>query len=124
MRAKLKLGAIAVLALLLTGCAKPTTVKTLKTPLPGLTLTFEMWENGSLASDRTKLVAHFMHGGKEYTGVIFDGSYVVISQYRWVNPPRLILCYKSGHVVDFTNEIRFWVEQHFYNFHVSLKEDC
>lgn len=106
------------------GCAKPDEVQTLKTPVPGLTLTFETWNNGPLVSDRTKLVAHYAHDGKKDTQVIFDGAYVVISKYLWVGPEKLVLCYKSGEVANFTNEVTFFVKGGVRSFHVVLKEDC
>jgi hypothetical protein len=112
------------LLLLVAGCTKPDEVKTLETPLPGLTMTFETWNNGPLVSDRTKLVAHYVHDGKEDREVIFDGDYVVISKYEWARPRRLILCYKRGLVANFRNEVDFWVKNELRSFHVTLKEDC
>jgi hypothetical protein len=113
---------VGILLLLLTGCG-PTTVKTINTPLAGLTLTFETWENGPLVSDRTKLVAHYTHNGKEDTQVIFDGDYVVITEYRW-SSQGLTLCYKSGTVANFTNEIGFEGEGSYHQLHILLNEHC
>lgn len=117
-----KLLPAALLPFLLSSC-KPTTVQTIDTPLRGLTLTFETWENGPLVSDRTKLVAHYTHGGKEDTQVIFDGDYVVISEYRW-SKDGLTLCYKSGTVANFTNEIGFEGEGSYHRLHIILNEHC
>lgn len=124
MRIMQKFIATAILPIVLIGCAAPPTkVKTIETPLPGLWLTFETWENGLLVSDRTKLVAHHFHDGKEDMRVIFDGDYVVISEYRWTRK-GLTLCYKSGTVANFTNEIGFAVKGGYHSFHVTLNEDC
>jgi hypothetical protein len=122
-----RMGKILAFGLLLfpiAGCTKPTTVQTIKTPFSDMTLTFETWKNGPLVSDRTKLVAHYFHGGKEYKSVVFDGDYVIISKYLWTPKESLVLCYKKGTVANFTNEVGFPVDGGYHSFHVILKEDC
>jgi len=116
--------AICALVLPVAGCTKSITVQTINTPFKSMMLTFETWENGPLASDRTKLVAHYFEKGKEYKSVVFDGDYVVISKYLWTPQGKLILCYKKGTVANFTNQVGFSVDGGYRSFHVILKEDC
>jgi hypothetical protein len=116
-----------MLCLALAGCTKPRPadkVEPLKTPLPGLTLTFETWNTRSDGPGLTRLVAHYAHDGKEDTQLILEGPDVAISKYKWVRPRRLILCYQRGLISSFRNEIDFQVGRDVRNFHVTLKEDC
>lgn len=116
-----------MLCLLLAGCEKPRPadeVEPLKTPLPGLTLTFETWNKQSREPGLTRLVAHYVHDGTEDVQLILEGSDVVISKYNWVRPRKLILCYQKGLISSFQNEINFRVNRDLRNFHVTLKEDC
>jgi hypothetical protein len=116
-----------VLCLLLTGCTKSRPAdktESLKTPLPGLVLTFETWNKRSREPGLTRLVAHYVHDGNEDTQLILEGPDVGISEYKWVRPRKLILCYQKGLISSFQNEIKFRVNRDVRSFHVTLKEDC
>lgn len=107
------------------GCGRPPDeVQTFKTPLRGVTLTFETWNNGPLVSDTNSLIAHYAQGDKETSQRILDGDYAVFSKFFWAAPRRLVLCYKKGSIYNFTNEVIFQPDDDNKNFHVVLKEDC
>ena len=116
---------IGFIPFLVSGCSKPPNeVQTLKTPLPGLSLTYETWNNGPLVSDTNSLIAHLVQRDKkEITKRILDGDYLVFSKFFWAAPRRLVLCYKKGTVYNFTNEVDF-LGDGTRSFHVTLKEDC
>jgi hypothetical protein len=107
------------------GCSKPPDeVQTFRTPLAGLTLTYETWNNGPLVSDTNSLIAHFVQKDKkEISKRILDGDYLVFSKFFWASPRRLVLCYRKGTVYNFTNEVDF-LGDGTRSFHISLKEDC
>lgn len=101
----------------------PDYVETFKTPLPGVTLTFETWSL-PLTSDFNRLVAHYEHDGKKDSRFILEGEYAVFSKYVWASPQKLALCWKKGAVRNFTNEVALQAGGAGERFHVTLKEDC
>ncbi|HVW75198.1 MAG TPA: hypothetical protein VHC39_16290 [Rhizomicrobium sp.] len=101
----------------------PDYVNTFKTPLPGVTLTFETWSL-PLTSDFNRLVVHYEHNGKKDSRFILEGEYARFYRYVWVGPQRLELCWKSGAVWNFTNEVDLRAGGGEQKFHVALREDC
>jgi hypothetical protein len=101
----------------------PDYVATYKTPLDGITLTFETWSL-PLTSDFNRLVVHYEHGGKKDSRFILEGEYAVFSRYVWASPEKLVLCWKKGAVFNFTNEVNLRIGSSARHFHVVLKEDC
>jgi hypothetical protein len=118
-------GAALLLALLFwhIRSSPPDYVKTFETPLPGVTLTFETWSL-PLTSDNNRLVVHYEHNGKKDSRFILQGVYAQFYRYVWVGPQRLELCWKSGEVFDFTNEVTLRAGGGSQHFHVALREDC
>jgi hypothetical protein len=109
---------------LVAGCSKsPDYVETINTPLKGVTLTFETWSY-VLASDSNALIAHYEQNGEKASQVILRGDYAALSKYSWPNPGKLVLCYKSGAVYGFTNQVDLRIGGDTRRFHVTLKEDC
>jgi len=109
---------------LVSGCSKaPDYVETVNTPLKGVTLTFETWSY-VLASDSNALIAHYGQNGEKASQLILRGDYVALSKYSWASPGKLVLCYKSGAVYGFTNQVDLRVGSDVRSFHVTLKEDC
>lgn len=112
------------LFVLVSGCSDaPDYVETINTPLKGVTLTFETW-SFVLASDTNKLVAHYEQNGEKATQLILQGDYVALSKFSWPSQQKLVLCYKSGSVQDFTNQVDLRIGGDARRFHVTLKEDC
>ena len=117
----------AALALLLSYLAirspAPDYVNTLPTPLPGVTLTFETWSL-PLTSDFNRLVVHYDHGGKKDSRFILEGDYVEFHGLVWASPEHLVVCWKSGRVYNFTNEVNLKASGATQFFHVTLEENC
>jgi hypothetical protein len=112
------------LFVLVVGCSKaPDYVKTINTPIKGVTLTFETW-SFVLASDTNKLIAHYEQNGEKATQLILQGDYVALSRFSWPSPQKLVLCYKSGAVRDFTNQVDLRIGSDTRRFHITLTEDC
>jgi hypothetical protein len=101
----------------------PDYVDTYKTPLPGVTLTFETWSL-PLTSDFNRLVVHYEHNGKKDSRFILDGEFASFYRYVWAGPGRLVLCWRRGRIWDFTNEVDLKAGGGAQHFHVVLQEDC
>ena len=120
-------GTVLVLSLMVVAIGlfgpRPHYVDTFKTPLPGVTLTFET-TSLPLTSDDNFLVAHYEHDGKKDSSVILGGHYAGFYRYVWVSPQRLELCWEGGEIFDFRNEIDLQAGGGRQHFHVALREDC
>src|ERR1700761_9219864 len=81
---KLALGAVLVPSLIVVAFVllvpPPHYVDTFKTPLPGVTLTFET-TSLPLTSDDNFLIAHYEHYGKKDSSVIMGGHYAGFYRY-------------------------------------------
>ena len=124
---KYVIGAVLVMTLLfwafITLVPPPRYLKTFKTPVPGVTLTLNTLSI-PLTSDAQELVAHYEHNGKEDSKVILNGDDATFYRYVWVGQQRLEVCWRSGEVFNFANDVNLKAgggEQHF---HVALREDC
>ncbi len=101
----------------------PRYLDTFKTPLPGVTLTYQT-ESLPLTSDSNWLTAHYEHNGKRDSKVILYGDDASFYRYVWAGPERLELCWRSGHIFDFTNDVDLQAGGGAQHFHVVLREDC
>lgn len=103
--------------------SRPDYVNTLPTPLPGVTLTFETWSL-PLTSDFNRLVVHYDHGGKKDSRFILEGDYVEFHGLLWASHQHLVVCWKSGRVYNFTNEVHLKAGGDTQFFHITLEENC
>jgi hypothetical protein len=95
-----------LMAILLSGCAKPDHVSTSKSPIDGLFYTVETFNgSGPVDPDYTRVYAHLQRDGKSDKQLVMDGGYLDISKITWAGSHDAILCLKSGVTKSFRSEV-------------------
>jgi hypothetical protein len=90
--------------MLVAGCAKPISVKTIATPMKDVVLTVEIYNGiGPAVSDETRLYAHFSQNGATTSQLILSGD-ITISKITWTGPHRMNICV-DGITDTFRNEV-------------------
>jgi len=90
-----------------TGCAKPDSVATFKSPFDAVFYTVETFKgHGAADSDFTRVYAHLQRGGKTDKQLVVDGTYLELTKIVWKGPGDVLLCMKAGGITNtFRNEV-------------------
>jgi hypothetical protein len=99
------LTATCVIVSLLSGCSKPDSVTTIKSPIEGMFYTVEISKAGGPTSDTTRVYAHLERNGKAKKILVLDGENVKVARIIWNNPHDATLCLDGGITDTFRNEV-------------------
>ena len=110
---------------IISACAKPASVETIKSPSEGLFYTLEYFNGrGPADSDFTKVYAHFMYEGESDKALVLDGTNLTISQITWDGPHDVTICVQRGWTNTFHNEINLMIGRNWKSVHNHLRENC
>lgn len=116
---------LSLMIVLISGCAKPDSVNTIKSPLDGVYYTVETsYGHGAASADFTKVYAHIEHGSRSDKKLVIDGDYLEFSSIVWTGPQDVVLCIKAGITDSFRNEVTLIVESVSMTIHNHLQEHC
>lgn len=117
---------IAVLIVsLISGCAKPDHVTTVKSPTEGVFYTVETFNgHGAADSDFTRVYAHLERNGKSDRKLVVDGTYLEISKIIWAGPHDVTLCKQAGITNSFRSEVTLISGDTSETIHNHLEEHC
>jgi hypothetical protein len=91
--------------LLVSGCAKPNSVETFKSPVNGVFYTVETFHGVGLASDYIRVYAHLERNGASKKILVLDGDNLTIAKIIWNNPHESTFCLQGGITSTFRNEV-------------------
>jgi|GEM_PF-2115951 len=112
---------------LTSGCSKPNSVTTSKSPTDGLFYTVETFKAGGHTSDTTRVYAHLERNGKAKKMLVLDGENVTVQKISWNNPHDATLCLDGGITDTFRNEVTLIVgdaPEDSETIHNHLQEHC
>jgi hypothetical protein len=117
---------LATMVSLVTGCAKPSHVTTVQSPLSGVFYTVETFDGlGPPDCDFTRVVAHLERGRQIDRKLVVDGCYLEISRITWNNSHDVTLCMEGGMTDSFRTEVTLVAgERSSETIHNHLREDC
>jgi hypothetical protein len=79
------------MSLLVVSCAKPDSVKTIKSPTSNVFLTIEFYAgNSPVSADDMRLYANFSQNGAIAKALILEGENLEIKKLSWTKPDHLI----------------------------------
>lgn len=119
--------AMCLMLALVSGCSKPDSVTTIKSPTAGVFYTVETFKAGGPTSDTTRVYAHLERNGKIKKMLVLDGENVTVAKIIWNNPHDATFCLDGGITNTFRNEVTLIVgdtptdSETIYN---HLKEHC
>jgi hypothetical protein len=114
-----------LIALALAGCAKPSAVKVVKSPVRSVYLTIEYYNgNGPASADDVRVYAHFEQGGDTDRKLILEGEYLELSKLTWVGSNKVLICLSGGITDTFRNEVTLIIGRADRKVHSYLREDC
>jgi uncharacterized protein YceK len=119
--------AVCLVVTLMSGCSKPDSITTIKSPTEGLFYTVEIFKAGGPTSDTTRVYAHLERNGKAKKMIVLDGENVTVSKIRWNNPHDTTLCLDGGITDTFRNEVTLIVgdtPDDSETIHNHLREHC
>jgi hypothetical protein len=90
---------------LISGCAKPDHVMTIKSPTVGVFYTVETFRAGGPTSDTTRVYAHLERNGKTKRMLVLDGGNLTVTKIIWNNPHDATLCLDGGITETFRNQV-------------------
>jgi hypothetical protein len=105
MKKQMFLLSVSLILVLLSGCAKPNQVTTVKSPTAGLFYTVELFKNAGPTSDFTRVYAHLERDGKAKKMLVLDGENLAVGKITWNDPHDATLCLESGITDTFHNEV-------------------
>ncbi|HEX3675697.1 MAG TPA: hypothetical protein VHU87_15605 [Rhizomicrobium sp.] len=107
------------------GCAKPDSVRVVKSPDPSVILTIETYKGlGPVSADEVGIYAHFTQGGATSQEQILGGENLTISKLSWQKPNELTICLSGGITDMFRNEVALILGRSDRTVHSVLREDC
>jgi hypothetical protein len=107
------------------GCAKPSTVRVIRSPISSVFLTIETYNgNGPVSAGDMRLYAHFSQDGETDRQLILDGENLTISKLSWEKPNELVICLSGGITDTFRNEVTLIIGRSDRSVHSSLRENC
>jgi hypothetical protein len=110
---------------MVSGCAKPDQVMTIKSPRDGIFYTVETFNgSGPADPDFTRVYAHLQRDGKTDKKLVLDGGYLDIVPITWVSSHDVILCLNSGVTNSFRNEVTLTAGSASETIHNHLQEHC
>ena len=91
---------------LLTGCAKPAQITTMKSSTPEIFYTVETYNgHGAVVADSTDVYAHLERNGKVDKKLVLGGEYLLITKAIWHSPTEVTLCMPDGLTRSFRNQV-------------------
>lgn len=115
----------AACVLLLNGCAKPNSVRVLRSPTSSVYLTFETYNgSGPVVADEMRLYAHYSQDGNDTKQLILDGEELELARLVWINPTTLVICLAGGTTDTFHNDVTLIIGTTDRKLHTYLREDC
>ena len=78
-------------------CSKPNEVKTIKTPIDGVSFTVEtFYGHAAMDADITNVSAIFEQNGKRCKKLVLHGQNVTITNINWINEDKFLICVNGG----------------------------
>ena len=100
-----------LLVILVQGCgnperSKPNSVTTVHSPIEGVFYTVEIYENGPLVSDTTRVYVHLERAGKSIKRLVLEGDYLKVEKITWDkdDPHAVVFCLNGGSTEIFRND--------------------
>ena len=110
---------------IISACAKPDSVETIKSPTEGLFYTVEGFNGiGPADSDSTRVYARFRHGGESDKELVLEGTNLTISQVTWDGSHDVTICVQRGVTSIFRNEVTLRIGRNWEQVHNHLRENC
>jgi hypothetical protein len=117
--------AIYLVAVVMSGCAKPDRVTTIKSPMDGVFYTVETFNgHGAADADFTRVYAHLERNGKSDKKLVVDGTYLEISKIIWTGSHDVTLCKEAGITDSFRSEVTLISGDTSETIQNQLQENC
>jgi len=114
-----------LLTAVVSGCAKPDNVVTLKSPTDGIFYTVETYHNHTPVSDDTRVYAHLERNGKTKKNLVLDGGDLTVEKIIWTSPHEGTFCLQGGITDTFRNEVTLILDDNISEtMHHHLQEHC
>jgi hypothetical protein len=100
---------------------------TIKSPVEGVFYTVEISRAGGLASNTTRVYAHFQRYEKTKKVLILEGDDITVSRIVWNGPHDATLCLNGGFTNTFRNEVTLIVgdaPEDSFAIHNRIDEHC
>jgi hypothetical protein len=119
------LAASFLLTAVVSGCAKPDDVVTLKSPTDGVFYTVETSHNSGPVSDDTRVYAHLERNGKTRKILVLAGGDLTVERIIWTSPHEGTFCLQGGITDTFRNEVTLILDDKISEtMHHHLQEHC
>jgi hypothetical protein len=96
---------LCLMIVMVSGCAKPDSVITIKSPTQGVFYTVETFKTSGPTSDTTRVYAHFERNGKDKKLLVLDGGNLTVAKIIWNDPNDATLCLSGGITETFRNQV-------------------
>jgi len=88
-----------------TGCSKPNTITTFKSPMDGLFYTVETYYGSGPSSDTSRVYAHLERDGKTERMLVLEGENLTVKGITWDSPHAATICLEGGITGTFRSEV-------------------
>ena len=109
---------------LVSGCSKPDSVATFKSPKPGLFYTVETYNGSGPSSDTTRVFAHLDRNGKSKKMLVLEGENLTVTTITWNAPDAATFCLDGGITGTFRSEVTLISGGSSETIHNHLQESC
>jgi hypothetical protein len=94
-----------LVVVLMSGCAKPDSVTTIKSPIEDVFYTVETFKASGPTSDTTRVYAHLKRNGRDKKLLVLEGENLTVATIIWKNSHDATFCLDGGITDIFRNEV-------------------
>ena len=115
---------LCLLASVISGCAKPDQVTTVKSPIDGVFYTVETYYGHGPTSDTTRVYAHLERPGIAKKMLVLEGENLTIAKITWDSPQEATFCLDGGITETFRNAVSPISGDTSVTIHNQINEHC